>query len=198
MTRKLKTKDYILIGIFSILIYAVNAVVGSVLTPFMGTSAMPLIAGFCLFFSAIVYLIMALKIAKRGVLLVQCIVSGLVYTLMGIPLMLAFFTLAGCLGEAVLLRGDGNQYRKLRRQSLAYATYGCLYGLGSSVTIYIYGGDYLTNMFAPDTLERMLYFAYSPVWITVSIVFSFAMTLLGSWFASRMLNKHFIKAGVIR
>ena len=198
MTRKLKTKDYILIGIFSILIYVVNAIVGTVLTPIMGATSMPLISGICLFFSAIVYLVMAMKIAKRGVLLLQCIVSGLVYTLMGVPLMLPFFAIAGLLGEAVLFRGDGSQYRQLKRQSLAYATYGCLFGIGSFVTIYIYGSDYLANMFASDTLERMLFFAYSPTWIVASLVFSFVMTLLGSWFASKMLNKHFIKAGMIK
>ncbi|MNW43737.1 hypothetical protein D3C74_209480 [compost metagenome] len=198
MTGRLKTKDFILIGIFSILIYVVNAVVGSVLTPIMGAAAMPLISGFCLFFSAIVYLLMAMKIAKKGVLLVQCVVNGLVYTLMGVPLMLVFFSLAGLLGETVLYPGEGGQYRSLRRQALAYATYGGLFGIGSSVTIYVYGGDYLANMFAKDTLERMLYFAYSPIWVASSIVFSFAMTLLGCWFASRLLNKHFIKAGMIK
>lgn len=196
--KRLQTKDYILIGIFSILIYAVNAIVGSILTPVIGAAAMPLIAGFCLFFSAVVYLVMAMKVAKRGALLVQSIVNGLVYTLMGVPLMLVFFALAGLFGEAVLFRGDGTQYRRLTRQSLAYAIYGCFYGMGTSVTIYVYGSAYLSGMFDADTLDRMLYFAYSPAWISASIMFAFGMTLLGSGFASRLLNKHFIKAGVIR
>lgn len=47
--KRLQTKDYILIGIFSILIYAVNAIVGSILTPVIGAAAMPLIAGFVSF-----------------------------------------------------------------------------------------------------------------------------------------------------
>ncbi len=102
--KRLQTKDYILIGIFSILIYAVNAIVGSILTPVIGAAAMPLIAGFCLFFSAIVYLVMAMKVAKRGALLVQSIVNGLVYTLMGVPLMLVFFALAGLFGETDALK----------------------------------------------------------------------------------------------
>lgn len=197
-SRKLKTKDYILLGIFSILIYVVNAIVGFALMPVMATAAMPLISGVCLFFSAVVYLIMAMKIGKRGVLFLLGIVTGLIYTIMGVPLMLPFFAVAGLLGEAVLFRGDGSQYRRLKRQALAYAAYGALFGLGAFVTVYVYGGDYLEKMYDEEMRGSMLQFAYSPAWMIGSIIFSFALTLLGSLFAAKLLNKHFIKAGMIK
>lgn len=197
MSRKLRTKDYILIGIFSILLYIVNAVVGFALTPVMATSAMPLISGVCLFFSATVYLVMAMKVGKRGVLLLMALVTGLIYTVMGVPLMLAFFAVAGLIGEAVLIAGDGNQYRRIPRQALAYAAYGALFGLGAYVTVYVYGSDYLEAMYAPDMQERMAYFAYSPAWIIGSAAFSFVLTLLGSLLAAKLLRKHFMKSGLV-
>lgn len=198
MKKGLRTKDYILIGIFSILIYVVNAIVGFALTPVMATSAMPLISGVCLFFSATVYLVMAMKVGKRGVLLLMAIVTGLIYTIMGVPLMLAFFAVAGLIGEAVLLAGDGSQYRRISRQALAYAAYGALFGLGAYVTVYVYGSDYLEAMYAADMRERMMYFAYSPFWIAGSMVFSFVLTLLGSLLAAKLLRKHFLKSGLLQ
>ena len=198
MRARLKSKDYILIGVFSILIYIVNAIVGFALTPVMATAAMPLISGVCLFFSAVVYLIMAMKIGKRGVLLLLAVVTGLIYTIMGVPLMLPFFILAGLLGEAVLLNGDGSQYRGLMRQALAYAAYGALFGIGAYVTVYVYGSDYLEKMYDEEMRGSMLSFAHSPAWIIGSMAFSFALTLLGSWFGAKLLNKHFIKAGMIK
>ncbi|ASA20165.1 MptD family putative ECF transporter S component [Paenibacillus donghaensis] len=195
--KKLKTKDYILAGIFSILVFVVNSVIGTLLTPFM-VSAMPLISGACLFFSAIVYLIMAMKIGKRGVLLLLGLVTGIVYTIMGVPLLLPFFTLAGLLGESILLKGDGGQYRRITRQSLAYAAYGAVFGLGGYVTVYVYGSDYLDTMYSPEMSESMFNFAYSPSWMIGSLIFSFVLTLLGCVFAAKLLNKHFIKAGMIK
>ncbi|GAA0375382.1 energy-coupling factor transport system substrate-specific component [Bacillus horti] len=198
MKKKLKTKDYILLGIFSLLFFAVNSAVGFILTPFMATSAMPLISGGSLFFAATVYMIMAMKIGKRGVLLFLSIVTGLIYALMGIPLLLVFFTLAGVLGEVTLIKGDGNQYRNVHRQALAYAVFGALFGMGAYVTVYVYGSDYLTEMYDEAMRESLMQFTYSPAWMIGGFLFSFVMSILGCLLATKILNKHFIKAGMVR
>jgi len=78
-------------------------------------------------------------------LLLLGLVTGIVYTTVGVPLMLPFFILAGLLGEAILLKGNGSQYRQITRQSLAYAAYGAVFGLGGYVTVYVYGSDYLPS-----------------------------------------------------
>lgn len=197
MKRKIATKDYILIGILSMLIYVVNAIIGFALMPMLATFAMPLVSGICLFFSAVFYLIMAMKIGKRGVLFMMAIVTGLIYTVMGVALMIPFFSVAGLIGEAALLPGDGSQYRRLMRQALAYASYGALFGLGAFVTVYVYGIDYLDGMYDLDMRERMVVFAHSPAWLAASAGFSFAMALAGSLFAAKLLNRHFVKSGML-
>lgn len=160
--------------------------------------AMPLIAGFSLFFSALIYLVMAVKINKRGTLLLMALVFGLVYTVMGVPIMLLYFGIAGLVGEAVLLKGDGSQYRSLKRQAVAFAAFGAIFGSGANIVLYLYGADYLKDMYSPVMLERMIYFAYSVTWNVVGTLFSFLMAILGSWFASKLLHKHFIKAGMLK
>lgn len=194
----LLTRDYILIGVFSILIYIVNAVVGMAAMPFLGLTAMPLIAGVCLLFSTVVYQVMAIKIGKRGVLLLFAIVTGLFYTLMGVPFMLPFMACAGIVGELALLGGGKAAYRSFIRQAGAFGAYGVVYGMGSFVMIYVYSGAALADMFAPDTLALMVGFARSPVWMIGSMAFSFVMVLLGSVLGRRLLRKHFIKSGLIR
>lgn len=197
MAMKLKIKDYILLGVFSVLIFILSAAVSLALMPLMGTSALPLVAGVCLFFTAIVYLVMALKIGKRGALFLFAVISGLMFAMMGVPLMLPFFVLAGLVGEALLLPGDGSQYRRISRQSFAYAAYGVLYGVGDLVTIYVHGADYLDKMYDAEMRERALYFAYSPGWVVGGMLCSFLLALLGCWFAAKLFNKHFLKAGLI-
>ncbi|CAM3295767.1 MULTISPECIES: MptD family putative ECF transporter S component [Saccharibacillus] len=194
----LLTRDYILIGVFSILIYIVNAVVGMAAMPFLGLTAMPLIAGVCLLFSTVVYQVMAIKIGKRGVLLLFAIVTGLFYLLMGVPFMLPFMACAGIVGELALLGGGKAAYRSFIRQAGAFGAYGVVYGMGSFVMIYVYSGAALADMFAPDTLALMVGFARSPVWMIGSMAFSFVMVLLGSVLGRRLLRKHFMKSGLIR
>jgi len=194
----LLTKDYILIGVFTVLIYIVNAVIGMAMTPLIGITAMPLIAGVCLFFSSVVYLIMAMKVGKRGTMLLFALVTGLFYTMMGVPFMLAFLAVAGFLGELALLGGGVRAYRSFIRQSIAFGVYGMMFGLGSFAMVYIYGGAALQDMFAPQTLEAIIGFSQSPLWMIGSALFTFVLTLLGCLLGKSLLRKHFVKSGMIR
>ncbi|WP_253907600.1 MptD family putative ECF transporter S component [Bacillus sp. WMMC1349] len=194
---RLTAKDFISIGLYSILIYIVNAIVSMVLSPAVFV-AMPLISGICLFFSATVYLLMAIRVGKRGTLFLMAVVTGIIYTLMGVALMLPFFAAAGLIGEITLLPGNGTQYRQIKRQAIAYASYGALFGMGAFVTIYALGSSYFEKVNYPQTLiERTIEFAYSPSWMISGLVFSFVFAWLGSIFSTRLLQKHFVKAGYI-
>ncbi|KAA6449341.1 MptD family putative ECF transporter S component [Bacillus swezeyi] len=194
---KLQAKDFISIGLYSILIYIVNAVVGIALSPAI-FAAMPFISGVCLFFSATVYLLMAIRVGKRWTLFLMAVVTGIIYTLMGVALMLPFFAVAGFIGEIMLLPGNGYQYRQANRQALAYAAYGTLFGMGSFVTVYALGSSYFEKInYSQELIEQIIEFAYSPIWMISGMVFSFILAWLGSILATRILNKHFVKAGYL-
>lgn len=198
MKQHLQAKDFITIGLYSIIIFIIKSIVNAAMAP-LSFVAMPYITGVGMFFSSLVYLLMAIRVGKQGPLLFMGIILGLIYTIMGAPLMLPLFALAGLLAELTLIIGDGTQYRNVTRQAIAYSIFGAIYGFGGVINIYVFGKESLEKMqFSQDTIERMLTYAYSPLWLTISICFSVVMTLIGSYVAKKILQKHFVKAGYIQ
>lgn len=194
---KLKSKDFISIGLYSILLYIVNAAVGMALSPLM-IVAMPFISGVCLFFSSTVYMLMAIRVGKQGTLLVMTITTGILYVLMGIPLMLPFFMIAGLVGELILMSGDGSQYRQVKKQAIAYGAYGAIFGMGAFIQLYVLGTKtFEKTNYSKELIDRMMEFAYSPIWMISGFVFSFIMAWIGSLLSTRILKKHFVKAGYL-
>lgn len=197
-TNKLLAKDFITIGLYTILIFIAQTVVNMIMTPFT-VVAMPYISGTTLFVISLVYMLMAIRVGKGGTLFFMAIVQGLIYTLMGAPLMLPLFIIAGLLGELTLLKGDGSQYRNVTRQGFAFGLYGAVYATGGVMSIYVFGKESLDKMqFSPEIVDRMVSYAYSPMWLSIGIGFSFIMAIIGCHLSKKLLNKHFIKAGYIQ
>ncbi|OZI12581.1 hypothetical protein CEW92_05305 [Bacillaceae bacterium SAS-127] len=197
-TNKLLAKDFITIGLYTILIFIAQTVVNMIMTPFT-VVAMPYISGTTLFVISLVYMLMAIRVGKSGTLFFMAIVQGLIYTLMGAPLMLPLFIIAGLLGELTLLKGDGSQYRNVTRQGFAFGLYGAVYATGGVMNIYVFGKESLDKMqFSPEIVDRMVSYAYSPMWLSIGIGFSFIMAIIGCHLSKKLLNKHFVKAGYIQ
>ncbi|MGG1657965.1 MptD family putative ECF transporter S component [Brevibacillus sp. NRS-1366] len=195
---KLLAKDFITIGLYTILIFFLQTIVNMIMTPFTAV-AMPYTSGTSLFVTSLVYMLMAIRVGKGGALFFMAIVQGLIYTLMGAPLMLPFFAIAGLLGELTLLKGNGSQYRNVKRQGVAFGLYGAIYGTGGVMNIYVFGKESLNKLqFSPETIDRMVSYAYSPMWLAIGIGFSFIMAMIGCHVSKKLLNKHFVKAGYIQ
>jgi energy-coupling factor transport system substrate-specific component len=88
---RLTARDLVSIGIYSVLIRLITMIVSIPFTPFLAVT-MPFISGVCAFFSAPVYLLMAYKVGKRGVMMLLCAVMGLSYVLMGYGFMLPYLS----------------------------------------------------------------------------------------------------------
>ena len=195
---KLLAKDFITIGLYTILIFIIQTIVNMIMTPFTAV-AMPYTSGTSLFLTSLVYMLMAIRVGKRGTIFFMAIVQGLIYVVMGAPLMLPFFSIAGVLGELTLIKGDGSQYRNVKRQGVAFGLYGAIYGTGGVMNIYVFGKESLNKMqFSPETIDRMVSYAYSPMWLAIGICFSFLMAMTGCHVSKKLLNKHFVKAGYIQ
>ncbi|WP_342442624.1 MptD family putative ECF transporter S component [Lysinibacillus sp. FSL K6-0075] len=196
-TSKWQAKDLITIGLYTILIYIIHNVISIILSPIM-LYIYPYMSGICLFFSSIVYLLMAIRVGKKGTLLLMATVTGFIYTLMGAPLMLPFFIVAGIVGELTLLSGDGTQYRQVKRQAVAYGIYGILFGSGAFVMIYVLGTEFFESMkYTKSFIDRILEYAYSPLWMASGLAASFFLSWLGCMISKGILSKHFVKAGYI-
>ena len=63
-TSKWQAKDLITIGLYTILIYIIHNVISIILSPIM-LYIYPYMSGICLFFSSIVYLLMAIRVGKK-------------------------------------------------------------------------------------------------------------------------------------
>ena len=199
MTKKQKTlqsRDFISIGLYSVLFYIINMIVSMVISP-LTIPLYPAISGICVFFSAVSYLLMAFKVKKRGVIFLLGLITGIIYVFMGVPVLLPFFAIAGLLSELVLIL-LGSNYGKLLHQAIAYGIFSALYGFGTLFTALLFGRQYFESLnYSPELIDTVLYYAYSPIWIVINLAASFLLGFVGIFFANKLLKKHFVKAGYL-
>ena len=195
--QRLTAKNLVTVGIYSVLIRIILVVPALLFTPIL-TIVYPFVCGFGTLLSAPVYLLMAYKVGKRGVMFLFCTVAGLSYLLMGMVYMLPYLLITGVICEAVM-RGKGT-YRHFWRNTVGYCVFALLYMCSNYYPIYILGNDYINEMqtsFGADTVNMILKYSSSPIWIAVALVATTVMTLIGCLLGRKMLKKHFVKAGLI-
>lgn len=192
---RLTARDLVSIGIYSVLIRLITMIVSIPFTPFLAVT-MPFISGVCAFFSAPVYLLMAYKVGKRGVMMLLCAVMGLSYVLMGYGFMLPYLFVAGAICEAVMW--PVGAYRRFWRSVVGFSAYSLFYMAGGYLPIYFWGQDYFAQSgFTQDVADIYNYFALTAGWVAVAATFTVAMAILGCLFGRRLLRRHFVKSGLI-
>ena len=194
---KLIGRDFVSIGIYSILIFILFIVVSLPFMPFMAVTY-PFIGAVCAFFTAPVFMLMTYKVAKRGTILLSAVVMTLIYTIMGYVYLLPFGVVTGAICEAIMWKQGS--YRKFWRTAAAFSAFSVLMYVGSTyIPIYILGSDYYLRVQSQNTDAAMLHiqFAMSPLWASVAVAVTVAMAIAGCVFGRRILKRHFIKAGLI-
>ncbi|MGM0168105.1 hypothetical protein IGI39_003117 [Enterococcus sp. AZ135] len=194
-TDKLISKDYLTIGLYTVVEFVVMMVMSMVTLPIMAWFY-PYATAFVLFFTCPIYLLMAFKVGKRGTLLIFGAINGLFYAIMGTVYILPITLLGGLIGEVILAKTKG--YRKLGAQTLAFTIYNLLYGFSNYIILAI-SADYYSKMtentgYSGDHLKYLT----EPFWIMISIGALISAIVLGCLFGYKLLNKHFVKAGVIK
>lgn len=193
---KFNTKDYLAVVLYAILAYFISAIVGTALS-FLLPIAWPFVSGICLFPVSLVYLLLDYRVAKRGAMLGFSLVLGMIYVIMGIPIMLPYSLVLGLLAEWSLGSQPTN-YRRLWRQTVAYGIYAAGFGYGDLFTFYVLGSQFFEKMkYTPSLIAQMQIFASNPLWSVANLLFTFVMALLGCWLSEKILNKHFRKAGYL-
>lgn len=193
--QKFKARDLITIGICIVIIKVLNFVVMMPFTPVL-TVALPYIWGVCMLVAAPVYLLMAYKVAKRGTVFLLCAVMGIFDALMGYVILIPFMLAAGILCELVVFK-SGN-YRNFWRVTAAYCVYSVLSLIGSYLPIYLFGNEYFAKMgFTGAMADVYAKYALSPMWVAISILVTVAFAIIGCLIGKKLLNRHFIKAGIV-
>jgi energy-coupling factor transport system substrate-specific component len=191
-TGKLTTKDLIMAGAFSALYVALLFVVVS------ATGFVPIVYIFAPFILSVVlgtvYMLYVTKIPKRWSIMVLAALTGLVTSMGGMWLSLFWALLLGLIADLIVNSG----IRSRKKYIVSFMVFACT-NMGPFWTLIIakqrfldactgyYGQDYA------NTIDRL-----TPWWIIlVFIVMAFAGGLIGGILGSRILKKHFEKAGIV-
>lgn len=194
--KNLNAKDLITIGVFAAMFLVIFFVVGSLASlTIVGTIAnIPITA----LFTAVVYMLVAAKVQKRGVFFILGIVNAL-----------PGFMAANVLGVIASIAGwfiaeliaNSHHYSKKRDLILAYVTGSTLHFLGFSLPMYISNVEYMTSRqeilhLTDAALQEYLQYFTWPVYAGMAVL-TIVTSFLGARIGVKILKKHFQKAGLI-
>jgi energy-coupling factor transport system substrate-specific component len=194
-TDKLKAKDLITIGIFTVVFILIVMVIA--LTLGMIPVVFPFIVAIGMIPCGIVWAYMRAKVPKRFGILIQCTVLALFLLLTG----MAWYGVLGVfLGgiAAEIITGVG-KYRNFKCTVLSYAAFGLCWDLGAFLVILLAGDYYYQNSIAlgADTayMDTLINFMSGPV-LATACALTLACAVIGMLLGRIFLKKHFEKAGI--
>ena len=196
---KLSVKDLVLVGILTTLVTVIGMVVGMFIMPLMGFA---LIAGFALsaLVTAPIYLLLAFKVRKRGVMLLHSVLRGLFYTLMGFPHMLIVVLPMGIIGELIMT--PASSYNSIKRNTVAWMVFNVGYGLHGAILFWVFGSQYcsehMSSMISAEQLALMNLYYFDPLIVLAIAALGAASGAVGCLLGWSMLKRHFIKSGLIQ
>ncbi len=197
-TQKLTVKDLVTIAIISVLYLLIRYAIAMIIMP--SVQAFMIASGAIdMLLCAPLYMVMANRVAKRGVFVIYATLVGVVDGLMGYLFLIPYFILAGIICELVMLGKD--TYIKPIRNTLGWACYAFFFSFGNYIAVWFAGDAYSEQALANGLTQELLgihrYYYTTPLWIFIISGLAIAGALLGSLFGHKLLKRHFKKAGVV-
>ncbi len=193
INNKLKSKDLIVAGAFAalyvILLFVVVSVLGFMVVTYL---AAPFVMGIVL---GPVYMLYVTKVPKRGAIMILAVLVALVTSMGGAWMAGVWSVFLGLAAE--LIAGIG-KYRSRKLLASSYAVFACS-NMGPfwllvfakqaflDACLAYYNQEYVTQI---DAMTP-------PGFIVVLIILAFAGGIIGGILGSKLLKKHFVKAGVV-
>lgn len=194
--KKLQTKDFISIGIFSLIYSVVAFFVGGIvqMTPLTFPFMPPVVA----LFTGTVFMLYIRKIPKRGSLTALGIIAAILLFVTGMFWMMSvFFLVFGMIADAVCASGA---FRSFKRNLAAY----CVLSLAPM-------GAYIPMALLPVQFSKFMSkkgnaSAFSDVvtrigkssWIIPAMIgTTLVCAVVGGLIGQKLLKKHFEKAGIV-
>lgn len=194
---KLNSKDLISIGVFGAILLVVYFIVGMAagLTVIGTVFNVPITS----FFTAVIYLLLAVKVRKRGVFLIL----GTINALPGLMAANVIGVIASIAAAFIAdLVANSHHYGRKIDLILAFVTWATLHFIGYCAPMYLSSVDYLTSRqeilhLTDEALQSYLSYFTWPFFIAVALL-TVVTSFLGAWLGTLILKKHFKKAGLIR
>lgn len=196
-SNKLKGKDFITLGIFSVLFIAIFFVC------LMVSSMAPVLQPFGIAFTALagapVYMFMRTKVDKWG----GIIISGTLYALFMFASGSGWIILAATIAGAVLaeLLSRISNYQSYPMLTAGYSVFMAFTALGSYLP-YIVMRDYYISLSEKsgvngEFMKKVIELMNGPM-IMIAVISAAICAILGALLARAMFKKHFTKAGLVK
>lgn len=197
MNNKLHAKDFILIGALTALMWIICMIISiimSVLGPVTNVFYPPAVA----VPNGIVMMLLLAKVPKKGVFTICGTIQGLLFLLVGaFWFMTVALILGGILCDFLIMRGEAITIGAMK---LAYSVFSAVFTLGAIGPIRFLQKAYIATMernnIAQEYIDGLIQMTSWPMLMLI-ICTGFIAGYLGGLLGQKMLNKHFIKAGLV-
>lgn len=193
---ELTSRDLVSLGIFNaiaiVTYYGVAAIAGTTVIGLLVCSAVAYLP------MGVVYMLMALKIKKRGVFLISGVVLAIIAVTGG-----RIYHAVGCVigGLFAELLAGKNQYQKPGELILAYVTLAFVDFLGIYLPFFILGQEYMLSRGSTDIMTQEAVNAFLSYLTAGNFLLIALLNILGAYLGAklgiRVVNRHFRKAGLI-
>ena len=193
MSEKLKTKDFVTIGVFTVIYFIMMFTVGM-----MGM--VPILFLIYPFFNAIVggviVMLFMAKVPKPWALFIFGILSPLIMFLMGHTYVLLVESIIVMLIAEMIFRAG--KFKSFKFNALANAVFSC-WICGSLLQILLIKDKYMemTVKMMGDEYAKALETLVTPSTIVLIYLGAFIGGLIGAYLGKIMFKKHFEKAGIV-
>lgn len=192
----LQTKDYISIGVFSLIYFVIAFGIGGIAQ--MTPVTFPLMPMIVALFAGSIFMLYTAKIPKKGAVSILGILAGILLFITGMFWMMsAFFILLGFIADYIISSGD---FKSFRRNLTAY----CIFALAPM-------GAYIPMVVMPVQFDKFMqrkgnFSSFAGAiksigfnwWaIPAMILGTVICGAIGGFIGKKLLRKHFEKAGIV-
>ena len=190
---KMKAKDFITLGIFTVLFFAVVMICifasAATVVTFAFGSALP---------GGIIYMLMRAKVPKAWSILLSGVVIGLIEFLIGAGWAVAVGFIAGAIIAELLARIG--HYKSFWLNTIGYSVYMTFFALGTYLPMVIMSG-YVDDMSTSNGVSAVylteLHSFMNGTMIVIIAIVTFVAGIIGALIAKGVFKKHFQKAGIV-
>ncbi len=193
---KLVSRDFITIGIFSLILIVIQIVFDTLLA--LSAIAFPFTYAVAAIPVGIVFMYVVAKVPKTGAIALMATVVALIYFLIGAPGLTPLGAFVGGIVAEVII--SSGKYKSFSRNVIGYVAFITIWWFGYMTNMLLFADTYIAEMvamgIAEETIAPMIAFINGPFFFLV-LTATIIGSVLGAFLGRRVLKKHFVKAGIV-